>query len=117
PKSSAAYAIPQRWFTDISLLPVRNQMAAARIPYFGAFPNESAIHVSLEIPPLPSSRRTFVAKRSFSFARSQRTHSIRLPAPLDEELGSFIRRWFCHCCEIELRRMCGDVRWHWRSNP
>ena len=54
-KSSAAYSILQRWFADISLLPVRNQTVAARIPRFGAFPNESPIHVSLEIPLMPSS--------------------------------------------------------------
>src|SRR5262249_46417610 len=116
-KSSAAYSILQRWFADISLLPVRNQMVAARIPYFGAFPNESAIHVSVEIPLLPGSVKPITAQPSFSFARFQRTQSIGLPVRLDEELHSFIRRIFRQFCEIELRRMYGDVRWHWTSTP
>jgi hypothetical protein len=116
-KSSAAYSILQRWFADISLLPVRNQNVAARIPYFGAFPNDSPIHVSVEMPLLPSSVKAIVDQRSFSFARFQRAQSIGLPVRLDDELRGFIRRVFRQFCEIELRRMCGDVRWHWSSNP
>jgi len=116
-KSSAAYSILQRWFADVSLLPVRNQIVAARIPRFGAFPNESPIHVSLEIPLLPTAVKTIIDQRSFSFARFQRAQSIGLPVRLDDELHGFIRRIFRQFCEIELRRMCGDVRWHWSSNP
>jgi hypothetical protein len=116
-KSAGAYSILQRWFAEISLLPVRNQSVANGIPYWGAFPNESPIHVALEIPLLTASVKTLVSQPSFSFARFQRTQSICLPVRLDDELRGFIRRVFRQFCEIETRRMCGDVRGHWSSNP
>jgi hypothetical protein len=116
-KTAAAYSILQRWFADISLLPVRNQLVAARIPHGGVFHNESPIHVSIEIPLMPSSVKTLIDHHSFSFARFQRTQSIGLPVRLDDQLRGFIKRIFRQFCEIELRRMCGDVRWHWSSNP
>ena len=102
---------------EISLLPVRNQSVANGIPYWGSFPNESQIHVALEIPLLTASVKTLVSQPSFSFARFQRTQSIGLPVRLDDELRGFIRRVFRQFCEIETRRMCGDVRGHWSSNP
>ena len=117
PKSVAAYSILQRWFADVSLLPVRNQMVPGGIPQWAAFPNASPIHVSLEIPLMPSSIKTLIDQPSFSFARFQRTPSIGLPVRLDDALRGFIKRIFRQFCEIELRRMCGDVRWHWSSNP
>ena len=46
-KSAKAYAILRRWLMEASLLPVRNQMVAKGIPYCAAFPNESAVPVSL----------------------------------------------------------------------
>ena len=55
PKSAKAYAILRRWFAEASLLPVRNQLVAKGIPYCAAFPNESAVSVSLEIPVLGAS--------------------------------------------------------------
>ncbi len=54
-KSSGAYSILQRWFAEISLLPVRNQIVSNGIPYWGSFPNESPIHVALEVPLLSAS--------------------------------------------------------------
>ena len=64
-----------------------------------------------------ASVKTLVSQPSFSFARFQRTQSIGLPVRLDDELRGFIRRVFRQFCEIETRRMCGDVRGHWSSNP
>jgi len=116
-KSAAAYSILQRWFPEVSLLPVRNQSVANGIPYWGAFPNESQIHVALEVPLLTASVRTLIGQTSFSFARFQRTQSIGLPVRLDDELRGFIRRVFRQFCEVETRRMCGDVRRHWSSSP
>lgn len=116
-KSAAAYSILQRWFSEVSLLPVRNQSVASAVPRWGAFPNVSQIHVSLEIPLLTASVKTLIGQRSFSFARFQRTQSIGLPVRLDDELRGFIRRVFRQFCEIETRRMCGDVRGQWSCNP
>jgi hypothetical protein len=116
-KSAAAYSILQRWFPEVSLLPVRNQSVSNGVPYWGAFPNESQIHVSLELPLLSASVKTLVSQQSFSFARFQRTQSIGLPVRLDDELRGFIRRVFRQFCEVETRRMCGDVRRHWSSTP
>ena len=116
-KSAGAYSILQRWFAEISLLPVRNQIVSNGIPYWGSFPNESPIHVALEVPLLSASVKTLIAQTSFSFARFQRTQSIGLPVRLDDELRGFIRRVFRQFCEMEQRRMCGDVRGHWSSSP
>src|SRR5437588_245461 len=55
PKSAKAYTILGRWFAEASLLPVRNQLVAKGIPYCAAFPNESTVSVSLEMPLLSSS--------------------------------------------------------------
>ena len=99
------------------VLPVRNQIVEGGAPQWGTFPNQSAIHVSIEIPLLPSSVRTLIDQHSFSFARYQRSPSAGLPVRLDDALRGFIRRTFHQFCEIELRRLCGDVRWHWNSDP
>lgn len=116
-KSATAYSILQRWFAEVSILPVRNQVVANGMPFRGAFPNNSPIHVSLEISLLPSSLKALVSQPSFSFARFQRSQSIGLPLRLDDELRSFIRRMFRQFCEIEARRACGDARGHWSSTP
>jgi hypothetical protein len=109
-KSAEAYAILSRWFTDAaSLLPVRNQFVAKGIPYCNAFPNESAISVSLEIPVLGPSLKSLVDQPSFSFAQFWRTIPDRLPARMDDELRSWIKRNFLQFREVELWLMCGEI--------
>jgi hypothetical protein len=103
PKSAQAYAILQRWFTEISLLPVRNQVVAKGIPRCDAFSNESRVAVSLEIPVLGASLKTLVNQQSFSFADFWlRTTPVRLPARLEDELLAWVRRIFLQFREVEL---------------
>ena len=64
-KSAKAYAILRRWLMEAALLPVRNQIVAKGIPSCAAFPNESAVPVSLEMPVLGASLRTLVDQESF----------------------------------------------------
>jgi hypothetical protein len=109
PKTAKAYAIVNRWFADASLLPIRNQAVARRIPYCEDFPNQSAIPVSVEIPVLGASLKAVVDERSFSFAQFWRATPVRLPERLDDELRAWMKKVFLQFREIELCLMCGDV--------
>jgi hypothetical protein len=109
PKSARAYTILGRWFAEASLLPVRNQLVAKGIPYCTAFPNESAVNVSLDIPVLGSSLKTLVDQQTFSFARFWRTTPVSLPVRLDDELRAWIKRIFLQFREIELWLMCEEI--------
>lgn len=102
PKSARAYAILRRWLTQASLLPVRNQTVARGIPYCAAFPNESTVSVSLEIPVLSASLKLMVEQQSFSFAQFWRATPTSLPPRLDDELRGWIKRVFLQFREIEL---------------
>jgi hypothetical protein len=109
PKSAKAYTILRRWCAAASLLPVRNQLVAKGIPYCAAFPNESTVSVSLEIPLLGASLKPLVEQQSFSFARFWRTTPVSLPVKLDDELRAWIKRIFLQFREIELWLMCEDI--------
>jgi hypothetical protein len=109
PKSAKAYTILRRWCAEASLLPVRNQLVAKGIPYCAAFPNESAVSVSLEMPVLGTSLRTLVDQQSFSFAQFWRTTPVSLPVRLDDELRAWIKRIFLQFREIELWLMCEEI--------
>jgi hypothetical protein len=109
PKSARAYTILRRWFAEASLLPVRNQLVAKGIPYCAAFPNESAVSVSLEMPVLGASLKTLVDQQSFSFAQFWRTTPVSLPVRLDDELRAWIKRIFLQFREIELWLMCEEI--------
>jgi len=109
PKSAKAYTILRRWFAEASLLPVRNMIVAKGIPYCAAFPNESTVSVSLEIPVLGPSLKTLIDQQSFSFAQFWRTTPVSLPARLDDELRAWIKRVFLQFREIELWLMCEEI--------
>jgi hypothetical protein len=109
PKSAKAYTILRRWFAEASLLPVRNQLVAKGIPYCAAFPNESTVSVSLEMPLLGASLKTLVGQQSFSFAQFWRATPVTLPARLDDELRAWIKRIFLQFREIELWLMCEEI--------
>jgi hypothetical protein len=109
PKSAKAYTILRRWFAEASLLPVRNQLVAKGIPYCEAFPNQSTVSVSLEMPVLGASLKTLVDQQSFSFAHFWRTTPVSLPVRLDDELRAWIKRIFLQFREIELWLMCEEI--------
>lgn len=108
-KSARAYAILRRWFTQASLLPVRNQLVAKGIPYCDTFPNESAVSVSLEIPVLSASLKPLVEQQTFSFAQFWRATPTSLPPRLDDELRGWIKRVFLQFREIELWLICEEI--------
>ncbi len=109
PKSAKAYTILRRWFTAASLLPVRNELVAKGIPYATAFPNESAVSVSLEMPLLPASIKPMVEQQGFSFAQFWREPPLTLPPRLDDELRAWIKRIFLQFREIELWLICEQI--------
>jgi hypothetical protein len=110
PKSVQAYATIRRWFTEISLLPVRNQVVAKGIPRCDAFSNESRVAVSLEIPVLGASLKTLVNQQSFSFADFWlRTTPVHLPARLEDELLAWVKRIFLQFREVELSLMGREI--------
>jgi hypothetical protein len=109
PKSARAYAILRHWLAEASLLPVRNQIVAKGIPYCAAFPNESTVPISLEIPVLGASLKTLVDQESFSFTNFWRTTPVSLPVRMDDELRAWIKRIFLQFREIELWLMCEEI--------
>jgi hypothetical protein len=110
PKSAKAYAILRQWFTEVSLLPVRNQVVAMGIPNCDAFPNASTVAVSLQIPVLRPSLKTLVNQQSFSFADFWlRTTPVHLPARLDDELLAWVKRVFLQFREVELSLMGREI--------
>jgi len=118
PVSAKAYSMLQRWFTEASLLPVHNEGISRGFPYWETFPNESHLHVSLEIPMLVwSSTRMLVDQPSFSFARFHKSESTDLPPRQDDELRGFIKRVFRQFREIDLCLKADDVSQDWGKSP
>jgi hypothetical protein len=109
PKSAKAYSILQRWFTDVTMAPVRNQMVAKGMIYRGDFPIIGPIPVSPEIPELSASAKALFDQHSFSFAKFWHGQLERFPARLDDELRPWMKRVFFQFRQIELSLVCEDI--------
>jgi len=94
PESAESYAILRRWFTDTSLLPVRNRIEASALAYCDASPNASMLPASLDIPHLGFSLRALIDRQSFSFSQFWRATPAGLPDALDEKLGEWVEHIF-----------------------
>jgi hypothetical protein len=109
PKSAKAYAILRRWFSDVPLVAVRNQVVAKGMLYRDAFPNVGPVTVSPELPMLSSSLRALVEQQSFSFAKFWRRELERFPDRLDDEFRPWMRRVFFQFRQMELSLVCEDI--------
>jgi hypothetical protein len=93
PKSAKAYAVLRHQLSQVSLLPVRNQIEAAAIP--GGAPSKVNIApTSLDIPLLGFPLRALMDRQSFSFSRFWRASPADLPVSLTDELSRWIGRIF-----------------------
>src|SRR6266853_926941 len=112
PESAEYYAILRRWFTEASLLPVRNQIEASDRAYSDASPNASIFPASLDIPHLGFSLRALIDRQSFSFSQFWRAPPAGLPDALDEKLGEWVEHIFFQFRDIELFLGCEDLSTH-----
>jgi len=112
PESAESYAILRRWFTEASLLPVRNQIEASARAYSDASPNASMLPASLDIPHLGFSLRALIDRQSFSFSQFWRATPAGLPDALDEKLGEWVEHIFFQFRDIELFLGCEDLSTH-----
>jgi len=92
PKSAKTYAMLRHNISQMSLLPVRNQIRAA--PYGDALPKANIAPSSLDIPLLSFPLRAIIDQQSFSFSRFWRATSADLPVPLKDELSRWVERGF-----------------------
>ena len=94
PKSAKAYAMLRRQLSQASLLPVRNQIRAAALPYGDGFPKANVTPNSLDIPLLCLPLRTLVDRPSFSFTWFRHSPPADLPISLQRELSRWIEQVF-----------------------
>ena len=94
PKSAKAYAVLRHQLAQVSLLPVRNQIEIAAIPYGDAPSKVNMAPTSLDIPLLDFPLRALMDRQSFSFSRIWRGSPADLPASLKPELSRWVERIF-----------------------
>jgi hypothetical protein len=102
PRSAHAYAMLRRWFTEASLLPVRNGPVAKGVPYSDAFASASPMTISLEIPMLSPSIKSLVDQKAFSFAEFRRGEYVHMPRRLQDDMQAWVNAVFLQFREIEL---------------
>lgn len=102
PKSAQAYAMLRRWFTEASLLPVRNRAVAKGVPYSDVFANASTVAVSIEIPILSPSIKALVDQKAFSFSEFRRGAYVKMPRRLQDDMQAWMKSVFLQFREIEL---------------
>jgi len=107
PSSAQAYAILQRWFANVPLLPVRNE--AKGMPDRDAFPKIGAVSVSPDMWTLRAMSTALIDKPTFSFAKFWQKAVPNISDSVDEELRSWMKWIFFQFRQIELCQMCEDV--------
>jgi hypothetical protein len=106
PKSAKAYAMLRHQLSQVSLLPVRNQIEAAAIPYGDAPSKVNIAPTSLDIPLLGPSLRALIDQQSFSFSRFWRASPADLPVSPKHELSRWVERVFFQFRVLELLLGC-----------
>ena len=106
PKSAKTYAMLRHQLSQMSLLPVRNQIETAATPYRVASRNANVAPTSLDIPLLSFPLKALIDRPSFSFSRPWRTSPADLPVLLKDELSRWIERIFFQFHALELILGC-----------
>ena len=106
PKSAKAYATLRHQLSQASLLPVRNQIEAAAMPYGGAPQNANIAPTSLDISLLGFPLRALIDRQTFSFSRPWRASPADLPVSLKNELSRWLERIFLQFRHLELFLGC-----------
>ena len=106
PKSAKAYAVLRDQLSQVSLLPVRNQIEAAAISYGDARSKVIRAPTSLDIPLLDFPLQALMDRQSFSFSGFWRASPADLPVSLTHQLSRWIGRIFLQFRELELLLGC-----------
>jgi hypothetical protein len=106
PKSTKAYATLRRWFTEVSLLPVRNQTEASDLPDCDAPASTSTTLSPLDIPFLGFSLRALIDRKSFLLSQYWLATPADLPDALDDELRGWVEGVFFQIRGLELFLGC-----------
>jgi hypothetical protein len=106
PKSAKAYAVLRHQLSQVSLLPVRNQIEAAAIPYGDAPSKANIAPTSLDIPLLGPPLQALMERQSFSFSRFWRASPADLHVSLTHELSRWVERIFFQFRVLELLLGC-----------
>jgi hypothetical protein len=101
PKSAKAYAVLRHQLSQVSLLPVRNQIEVAAISYGDAPSKVNRAPTSLDIPLLAYPLRALMDRQSFSFSRFWRGSPADLPVALRHELSRWVERIFFQFSVLE----------------
>jgi hypothetical protein len=101
PRSPKAYATLRRWFTEASLLPVRN-----RISDHQASADASTPPASLEIPLLDFSLRAVIDRQPFSFCELEQATPADLADAVDDELRDWVEDIFLQFRDVEVGLGC-----------
>jgi len=109
PKAAKAYAILQRWFSDVALIPVLNQKTVAGGRDNEKFPLCSTVPISVEVPCISPALTALVDQPSFSFAQFWNRSVERLPEHLDDELRHWMKRVLLRFRQIELCLLCDGI--------
>ena len=106
PKSAKAYATLRHQLTEVSLLPVRNQITAVAIPCVRAPQNANVPPTSLDIPLLGLPLRALIDRQSFSFSLLSRASPVDLSVSLKSDLSRWVEHIFFQFRHLELVLGC-----------
>lgn len=105
-----AYDELNRRFGDLTLVPIYNEAIARVALLRERFPARGAGSLPLRVPTLSPSLRHIIDTRPFSFSAYRRGMSSDVPAILDAELGSWVKRVLLQFRELELRLLLDRLR-------
>ena len=106
PKSAKAYALLRNQLSQASLLPVRNQIEAADVPYGNAPSKVNRTPTSLDIPLLGFPLRALMDRQSFSFSQLWRGSPTDLTVSVNHELSCWVECIFFQFRLLELLLGC-----------
>jgi hypothetical protein len=106
PMSAKAYAMLRHQLSQVSLLPVRNQIKTAATPCSVTRPNANMSPTSLDIPLLTFPLNAVIDQQSFSFSRPRGTSPANVPVLLKDELSGWVDLVFSQFRTLELLLGC-----------
>jgi hypothetical protein len=110
PQSVKAYGRLRGRFPGVTLVPVHNEGIVRNASLRNDFPTTSALALPLRIPVMSPALRERVDKKPFSFGEFRRRRPVAMPAPLEEELNSWLKRVYLQFREMELRFLLSNLR-------
>jgi hypothetical protein len=110
PQSVRAYSRLRGRFPGVMLVPVYNEGVVRGYSLRRDFPPTSSTALPLRIPAMSPAVRAIVDAKPFSFAEFRRSPRPGIPAPVEDDLGSWLKRVFLQFREMELRLLLSNLR-------